>query len=89
MDANDVRGTVVPGDTLKEAIDALNRVVSRAKRIAGVAKRRYERNKTKENEHRFLETAQEFYYVSKLASDFRRAAITVAAEHHAKTSSKN
>lgn len=83
MDSSDVKSTVVPGDTILEAIQALTRVVSRAKRIAVIAKRRYERNKTKESEHWFLLASQEFYYISKLAADFRAAAIQAAAEQHA------
>ncbi len=83
MDSSDVKDTVVPGDTLKDAVEALHRVVRRAGRIAAVAKRRYERNKTPANEHIFLITAQEYYYVSKLASDFRRAAVQAAAEQRA------
>ena len=89
MDSNDVRDTVVPGDTLKEAVDALSRVVRRAGRIAAVARRRYERNKTPANEHLFLITAQEYYYVSKLASDFRKAAVQAAAEQRAEKSTSN
>jgi hypothetical protein len=89
MDSNDVKGTVIGGDTIKDAVDSLNRVVRRTARIATVAKRRYERNKTPENLSRHLETAQEYYYVSKLASDFRKAAVQAAAEIRAKTSSKN
>lgn len=89
MDSRDVKDTVVPGDTLKDAIDALSRVVRRAGRISAVAKRRYERNKTPDNEHMFLITAQEYYYVSKLASDFRKAAVQAAAEQHASKSTSN
>lgn len=89
MDSDDIRSTVVPGDTLKDAVEALHRVVRRAGRIAAVAKRRYERNKTPANEHMFLLTAQEYYYISKLAADFRRAAVQAAAEQRADKSTSN
>lgn len=89
MDANDIRDTVVPGDTIKEAVEALHRLVSRAKRIASVARRRYERDKTPEKEHIFLLTAQEYYYISKLAADFRKAALQAVAEKHAERSTSN
>jgi hypothetical protein len=89
MDRSDVDGTILPGDSLLEAVQALGRVVKRAGRIANVAKRRYERNKTKENEHWFMLASQEYYYVSKLCADFKAAAVAVAAAQHAKISSTN
>lgn len=89
MNSDDVRSTVVPGDTLKDAVEALQRLVSRAKRIASVARRRYERDKTPEKEHWFMLAAQEFYYISKLAADFRKAALTAVAEQHAAKSTSN
>jgi hypothetical protein len=83
MDSSDVKSTIAGGDTVKDAVDALHRIVRRAGRIATVAKRRYERNKTPEGEHLFLLAAQEYYYVSKLAADFRAAALVAVAQRHA------
>ena len=85
----DVKDTVIGSDTVKDAVDALHRVVRRAGRLAAVAKRRYERNKTPEGEHLFLLAAQEYYYVSKLAADFRSAALAVAAAKHAEKAPTN
>lgn len=53
-----------PGDSLMTMIDTTDRIVSRLKRRAIVAKNRYERNNTPENSARYLSASQEYFYMT-------------------------
>lgn len=77
------------GDSVKDAILAQGRLVRRAKLRALVAKRKYERTKTQEDEHNYMLSAQEFYYMAALAADFRKAALQVVAQLQADKTEKN
>jgi hypothetical protein len=85
MDQKDEKLKIVTdaGDSVKDALEALQRLVRRAKLRAMAAKRRYERTKTKTDEHNYMLSAQEFYYMAALSSDFGRAANeALAAQIH-------
>jgi len=69
-----VSGIIAPGDSVVDALDALQRLTQRAKLRALVARRRYERDKSQVNEHNYMLSAQEFYYISALSADFGKAA---------------
>lgn len=77
-----------PGDTVADALGAMSRACRHAKLRCLVAKRRWERSPSKETEHNYMLTAQEYYYVAKLRHDFQEAAMKTLAARHAEVSEK-
>lgn len=75
-----------PGESIPDALGAMARLVRHSKLRVLVAKRRYERTKTKTDEHNYMLAAQEYYYAAALSADFRKAITeTLAARHFEKT----
>jgi hypothetical protein len=74
---------LVPGDSVREALDALKRLVGKSKLRALIAQRRYERTKSQADEHGYMLASQEYYYAAALCSDFTKAlAVAVAQQIH-------
>jgi hypothetical protein len=77
------------GDSVKDALEALKRLVRRAKLRALAAKRRYDRTQSKVDEHNYMLSAQEFYYMAALSADFTKAAADALAQQLADKNAKN
>jgi hypothetical protein len=77
-----------PGDSFSDAFGAMSRLVTKARRRAGLAQKRWEKDGSKINESGYLLAAQEYYYMSKLVHDFKKLATTKLAELHSEASIK-
>lgn len=75
MDEENKFPIVAPGDSVADAISTLRRVIRRLGRRAKVLQLRYDRDKSEKNAAIYCDAAAEYYYVSRLASEFSEAAV--------------